>query len=90
MQRSVTRISGLFGLAIGMVVVGIATISMTGCSANNPATADTTPGNHSMANVQPISSLPPAQMNQKIQSDAQNFAAYRQAHPLNAPQTSAQ
>jgi len=69
MQRSVTRISGLFGLAIGMAVVGIATISMTGCSSRSQGDAQT------------LSNLPPAQMNQKIQADAQKYDAYRQAHP---------
>lgn len=88
MERSITQISGLFGLAIGMAVVGIATISMTGCSANKTS-AGGQPISGISANAQPITSLPMAQMNQKIQVDAQKYAAYRVAHP-GAPQPNAQ
>jgi len=57
------------GAMVLMMVVGTGIMAMSGCSNKNEPP--------------PVTQLPQDQMYQKIQQDAKNMAAYRQAHPLN-------
>jgi hypothetical protein len=56
---------------VSMILAGSASIMATGCGNSAPKPV--------------IASIPPAQENQLLQSQAQAMAAYRQSHPFNKP-----